>query len=82
MVLENIFWDVLWVCLVVVIVSSEEDFIERDNNVILEFISYEKYIVVFDFLDGSLIIVLNWSVGIIVGIWDGVIVIGENFREK
>jgi sedoheptulose-bisphosphatase len=40
------------------------------------------YRVAFDPLDGSSIIAPNWSVGTIVGIWDGKSAVGLNPREK
>jgi sedoheptulose-bisphosphatase len=79
---ENILRDVLRACPAVATVSSEEDPIERDNNATSESTSHEKYTVAFDPLDGSSIIAPNWSVGTIVGIWDGATAIGENPREK
>lgn len=44
--------------------------------------SSETYTVAFDPLDGSSIIAPNWTVGSIVGIWDGRSSLGQSPREK
>lgn len=42
----------------------------------------EEYTVAFDPLDGSSIIAPNWTVGTIVGIWDGRTAVGQSPAEK
>ncbi|CAM1507637.1 Fc.00g072780.m01.CDS01 [Cosmosporella sp. VM-42] len=62
-------------CPVIRTASSEEDPIERptsNQQVQASDSNYESYTVAFDPLDGSSIIGPNWSVGTIIGIWDGV----------
>ncbi|KAF2223080.1 sedoheptulose-1,7-bisphosphatase [Elsinoe ampelina] len=49
--------------------SSEEDPVEKVVNQNLE--GGEIYTIAFDPLDGSSIIAPNWSVGTIIGLWDG-----------
>ncbi|KAF2710779.1 sedoheptulose-1,7-bisphosphatase [Pleomassaria siparia CBS 279.74] len=49
--------------------SSEEDPVERSTGSTADVA--EKYTVAFDPLDGSSIIAPNWTVGTIIGIWDG-----------
>ncbi|PCD23632.1 hypothetical protein AU210_015149 [Fusarium oxysporum f. sp. radicis-cucumerinum] len=44
--------------------------------------SAEQYTVAFDPLDGSSIIGPNWSVGTIVGIWDGVTAVGQPTEKQ
>ncbi|KAF4978204.1 hypothetical protein FZEAL_5365 [Fusarium zealandicum] len=76
---ENILRDTIAKCPTIHAASSEEDPVERparegehaeDDNV-------EQYTVAFDPLDGSSIIGPNWSVGTIIGIWDGKTAIGQ-----
>jgi len=50
--------------------SSEEDPVEKSTGSNADVA--EKYTVAFDPLDGSSIIAPNWTVGTIIGIWDGV----------
>ncbi|KAF5019232.1 hypothetical protein F66182_8773 [Fusarium sp. NRRL 66182] len=55
--------------------SSEEDPVEkpaREGENVQADSSTEQYTVAFDPLDGSSIIGPNWSVGTIIGVWDGV----------
>jgi len=73
-------------CPAIVTASSEED--EGENSVKHEStIStngeiQERYSVAFDPLDGSSIVGANWTVGTIIGIWDGVTALNQNPREK
>ncbi|KFH41966.1 Sedoheptulose-1,7-bisphosphatase-like protein [Hapsidospora chrysogenum ATCC 11550] len=72
-------------CAAVATASSEEDPVERsvgaargrENGV-----GGERYTVAFDPLDGSSIIGPNWTVGTIVGVWDGETALGQSPREK
>jgi sedoheptulose-bisphosphatase len=50
--------------------SSEEDPVEKSTGSTADVA--EKYTVAFDPLDGSSIIAPNWTVGTIIGIWNGV----------
>ncbi|POR34019.1 Sedoheptulose-1,7-bisphosphatase [Tolypocladium paradoxum] len=74
---ENLVRDALAKCLAVVAASSEEDPVERPvqhsqgQGQTAEAASSEQYTVAFDPLDGSSIIAPNWTVGTIIGIWDG-----------
>ncbi|KAL2209668.1 fructose-1-6-bisphosphatase [Sarocladium strictum] len=79
---ENILRDELKTCATVATVSSEEDPVEKPNQTTSTSTSAERYTVAFDPLDGSSIIAPNWSVGTIVGIWDGVSAVGSKPREK
>jgi sedoheptulose-bisphosphatase len=69
---ENIIREALAACPAVVTASSEEDPKEvstTSENVPND--SGEEYTVAFDPLDGSSIIAPNWTVGTIIGIWEG-----------
>ncbi|KAK0390533.1 hypothetical protein NLU13_0037 [Sarocladium strictum] len=85
---ENILRDALRACPTVATVSSEEDPVERANQATAtatatsESTFNEKYTIAFDPLDGSSIIAPNWSVGTIVGVWDGCSAVGLHPREK
>lgn len=88
---ESLIRDCLAACPAVVTASSEEDPVERpvhhhphssaeedrggDN-------SRERYTVAFDPLDGSSIIAPNWSVGTIIGIWEGESALGQDPSRK
>jgi len=59
-------------CPSVVTASSEEDPIERPvHGSQADSSAPEQYTVAFDPLDGSSIIAPNWTVGTIIGVWDG-----------
>ena len=61
-------------CLSVRVASSEEDPVERrvkHSSPSACAVYSEQYTVAFDPLDGSSIIAPNWTVGTIIGIWDG-----------
>lgn len=69
---ENLVRDALAKCPSVATASSEEDPTEKPAGVnVSPSKSGEQYTVAFDPLDGSSIIGPNWSVGTIIGIWDG-----------
>lgn len=58
-------------CPSVVTASSEEEPVERPTGGSLDVDAAEQYTIAFDPLDGSSIIAPNWTVGTIIGIWDG-----------
>ncbi|KAH6889634.1 fructose-1,6-bisphosphatase class 1/Sedoheputulose-1,7-bisphosphatase [Thelonectria olida] len=71
---EKVLRDAIAKCPAIVAASSEEDPIERparQGETPSESRRAEQYTVAFDPLDGSSIIAPNWSVGTIIGIWDG-----------
>ncbi|KAF4454304.1 fructose-16-bisphosphatase [Fusarium albosuccineum] len=69
---EKIIRDSIAKCPSISTASSEEDPVERSTgNVPDENTGAQRYTVAFDPLDGSSIIGPNWSVGTIVGIWEG-----------
>lgn len=84
---ENILRETLATrCPSVVTASSEEDPVE---NAVAHAAAGEErgegdevYTVAFDPLDGSSIIAPNWTVGTILGIWDGSTAIGQPAAEK
>ena len=65
--------DALAQCSSIVTASSEEDPVERDLSAgrHQQESGKETYTVAFDPLDGSSIIAANWTIGTIIGIWDG-----------
>ncbi|KAJ4286815.1 hypothetical protein N0V90_013067 [Kalmusia sp. IMI 367209] len=73
-------------CASIVSVSSEEDegenAVRHDEGVRPNVKGEEAYTVAFDPLDGSSIIPANWSVGSIIGIWDGSTALNQSPREK
>jgi sedoheptulose-bisphosphatase len=59
-------------CPAIVTASSEEDPVEKSSNFTnSEEQGSEVYTLAFDPLDGSSIIAPNWSVGTIIGVWEG-----------
>ncbi|KAF1962935.1 carbohydrate phosphatase [Byssothecium circinans] len=66
--------------------SSEEDPLERSGSSCLAPMSeddcQEEYTLAFDPLDGSSIIKPNWTVGSIIGIWDGETALRRNPDER
>lgn len=70
-------------CASVVTASSEEDPVERavDHSAAAGAdptpATAERYAVAFDPLDGSSIIAPNWTVGTILGVWDGATAVGR-----
>lgn len=79
---ENIIRAALAECPSVATASSEEDPIEVEVHPQQQQQGKETYTVAFDPLDGSSIIAPNWTVGTIVGIWDGPSAIHQPPREK
>jgi sedoheptulose-bisphosphatase len=73
-------------CPTVVTASSEEDPVERPTERKVETqsndINSEEYTVAFDPLDGSSIIAPNWTVGTIIGVWDGQSALHQPPEEK
>ncbi|KAJ4355120.1 hypothetical protein N0V95_003202 [Ascochyta clinopodiicola] len=67
---ENIIRDAIAKVPAITTASSEEDPIERPVHSTSS-TSEEQYTIAFDPLDGSSIIGPNWTVGTIIGIWDG-----------
>ncbi|EDU43612.1 Fbp Fructose-1,6-bisphosphatase [Pyrenophora tritici-repentis] len=69
-------------CPAIVTASSEEDPIEKSSPPSNEATKSKKqYTLAFDPLDGSSIIAPNWSVGTIIGIWDGPSALHQNPDE-
>ncbi|KAG8164670.1 hypothetical protein KVR01_004945 [Diaporthe batatas] len=68
-------------CASVVTASSEEDPVEKpvDHTAgpVAGTTTAERYAVAFDPLDGSSIIAPNWTVGTILGVWDGPTAVGR-----
>lgn len=65
--------------------SSEEDPEERPTRIAdadTRGPGAEQYTIAFDPLDGSSIIEPNWTVGTIIGIWDGTTALRQNPRDK
>jgi sedoheptulose-bisphosphatase len=67
---ENLLRDTIAKCPAIVTASSEEDPVEKNSRGDTA-PGQEEYTVAFDPLDGSSIIGPNWTVGTIIGIWDG-----------
>lgn len=61
----------------IITASSEEDPIEKPAYTGGEKVGGERYTVAFDPLDGSSIIGPNWTVGTIIGVWDGESAVSE-----
>ena len=87
---ENLVRDALARCPAVVAASSEEDPVERPvehardpgQGQTAGEVASEQYTVAFDPLDGSSIIASNWTVGTIIGIWDGASALNQPPAEK
>ncbi|KAK4210189.1 Sedoheptulose-1,7-bisphosphatase, chloroplastic [Rhypophila decipiens] len=80
---EDIIRAALSQCPSVKTASSEEDPVEKPVlHSSAENPSQEEYTVAFDPLDGSSIIAPNWTVGTIVGIWEGTSALGQDPRKK
>ena len=82
---EKIIRDAIAQCPAVVTASSEEDPVEKparvgESNQVGE--NGETYTVAFDPLDGSSIIAPNWTVGAIIGVWDGPSALNQSPAEK
>ncbi|KAI9155195.1 Sedoheptulose-1,7-bisphosphatase, chloroplastic [Paramyrothecium foliicola] len=78
---EDIIRDALAGCPSAVTASSEEEPVEKAVVHGSE-ASSERYTVAFDPLDGSSIIAPNWTVGTIVGIWDGDSALSQDPRQR
>ncbi|KAJ6440849.1 sedoheptulose- -bisphosphatase protein [Purpureocillium lavendulum] len=81
-VAENLLRASLSRCPAVATASSEEDPAERPVNPATSPEPSEEYTVAFDPLDGSSIIGPNWTVGTIIGIWDGPSALRQPPAEK
>jgi sedoheptulose-bisphosphatase len=81
---ENVLRDSLTKCPAVVTASSEEEPVEVAvaHSGAETAQTDEQYTVAFDPLDGSSIIAPNWTVGTIIGVWDGKTAIGRDPRQK
>ncbi|KAH7141461.1 fructose-1,6-bisphosphatase class 1/Sedoheputulose-1,7-bisphosphatase [Dactylonectria estremocensis] len=78
---EQILRDVIAQCPAICTASSEEDPVERPARAGEETTARdgeEQYAVAFDPLDGSSIIAPNWTVGTIIGVWDGVSALNQD----
>jgi sedoheptulose-bisphosphatase len=75
---ENILRSAIARCPSIVAASSEEDPVERVAEQGQPSLSEEKYTIAFDPLDGSSIIAPNWTVGTIIGIWQGSTALGQD----
>lgn len=71
-------------CASVVTASSEEDPVEKTvgHHAGAGTATAERYAVAFDPLDGSSIIAPNWTVGTILGVWDGDTAVGKSPDES
>ncbi|RSL80939.1 hypothetical protein CEP51_006198 [Fusarium floridanum] len=80
---ENVLREAIAKCPTIYTASSEEDPVERSTNGgKADDSSNERYTVAFDPLDGSSIIGPNWSVGTIIGIWEGVTSINQPSEKQ
>ncbi|KAI1655902.1 carbohydrate phosphatase [Daldinia decipiens] len=82
---ENSIREAISRCPFVVTASSEEDPVERHVQIqeaSVGNIPEENYTVAFDPLDGSSIIAPNWTVGTIIGVWQGKTALGQPPASK
>ncbi|CEJ81744.1 hypothetical protein VHEMI01857 [[Torrubiella] hemipterigena] len=83
---ENLIREALALCPAVATATSEEDPVEKPSEsgstAESRKASGEEYTVAFDPLDGSSIIGANWSVGTIIGIWDGSSALNQSPKDK
>jgi sedoheptulose-bisphosphatase len=79
---ESIVRSAITNCPSIVAASSEEDPVERITEPRKTSSSGEKYAIAFDPLDGSSIIAPNWTVGTIIGIWEGPTALGQDPASK
>lgn len=80
---ENVIREALAACPAVVTASSEED--PKEVSTTSDKVpndSGEEYTVAFDPLDGSSIIAPNWTVGTIIGIWEGSSALNQSPAKK
>lgn len=93
LVAEELIREALAKCPAVATASSEEDPVEKPTSKATttttttststsDSSQSERYTVAFDPLDGSSIIGANWTVGTIIGIWDGRSALHQNPRES
>lgn len=75
---ENLVRSAIAKCPSIVAASSEEDPVERITERGQASPPAEKYTIAFDPLDGSSIIAPNWTVGTIIGIWQGSTALGQD----
>jgi sedoheptulose-bisphosphatase len=73
--------DAISKCPSIITASSEEDPVERTAGHDQPVSTIEKYTVAFDPLDGSSIIGPNWTIGTIIGVWDGETALNHNPAE-
>jgi sedoheptulose-bisphosphatase len=78
---ENLIRDTIAKCPAIVTASSEEDPVEKNSRGDSA-PATEEYTVAFDPLDGSSIIGPNWTVGTIIGIWDGSTALSESTAPR
>lgn len=79
---EAIIREAIASCPSIVTASSEEDPVERLTRGAETAATTERYTIAFDPLDGSSIIAPNWTVGTIIGIWDGDSALGSDPASK
>ncbi|KAF7560564.1 hypothetical protein G7046_g3580 [Stylonectria norvegica] len=83
---ENIVREAIAKCPTIVTGSSEEDPVERPSRPgeqpTVSQSDQQQYTIAFDPLDGSSIIASNWTVGTIIGIWEGISALGQSPAEK
>jgi sedoheptulose-bisphosphatase len=80
---EDIIRSALSSCPSIHAASSEEDPVEREvHATTANERSGETYTVAFDPLDGSSIIAPNWTVGTIIGIWDGTTALNQDPNQQ
>ncbi|KAJ9152241.1 Sedoheptulose-1,7-bisphosphatase [Coniochaeta hoffmannii] len=79
---ENVLRSAIARCPSVVAASSEEDPVERKTAHGQKSSSGEQYTIAFDPLDGSSIIAPNWTVGTIIGVWEGGTALGQDPESK
>ncbi|OLN81861.1 Sedoheptulose-1,7-bisphosphatase, chloroplastic [Colletotrichum chlorophyti] len=85
---ENVVREAIAKCPSIHTASSEEDPVEKPARPLTNgqangaAATSEEYTIAFDPLDGSSIIAPNWTVGTIVGIWDGRTAVGQLPAEK
>jgi sedoheptulose-bisphosphatase len=68
---ERFFREEIQSCASIVTASSEEDPVEQSTGTLTGEGKDAAYTIAFDPLDGSSIIASNWSVGSILGVWEG-----------
>jgi sedoheptulose-bisphosphatase len=81
---ENLIRDTIANCPAIATASSEEDPVEKPSRAAAAASAprTEEYTLAFDPLDGSSIIGPNWTVGTIIGIWDGRTALSESAAPR